>query len=254
MKNGFSLVELSIVLVILGLLTGGILAGQSLIHAAELRKTATDIQTIRAAVYTFRDKYFGLPGDLATATKFWGAADGGDGLGTDCYTANNNNATTCNGDSDGKIAASPGPESYRFWQQLVNAGLYAGSFSGVPGTPPYTSYSNDVIGTNIPRSPLNANAGIAVAYWWSDPAFVSFPRQNTITIATCCWSDSSSRATLEGPSILAEDLWNIDTKLDDGKPGFGNVQIYAAYGGSTSASAYDLASGVTAQPLIGMGL
>ena len=72
-RSGFSLVELSIVLVILGLLTGGILAGQSLIRAAELRSVATESQRYMAALNSFRDKYFALPGDMANATAFWGA-------------------------------------------------------------------------------------------------------------------------------------------------------------------------------------
>ncbi|PZP83692.1 MAG: type II secretion system protein, partial [Azospirillum brasilense] len=56
--HGFSLVELSIVLVILGLLTGGILGGQSLIRAAELRTISTDANRYITAAQTFRDKYF----------------------------------------------------------------------------------------------------------------------------------------------------------------------------------------------------
>ena len=52
MRSAFSLVELSIVLVILGLLTGGILTGQSLIRAAELRSVTSQMQQYRVAVYT----------------------------------------------------------------------------------------------------------------------------------------------------------------------------------------------------------
>ena len=72
MRAAFSLVELSIVLVILGLLTGGILTGQNLIRAAELRSVVTEFQTYQTAVMTFRDKYFALPGDMTNATDFWG--------------------------------------------------------------------------------------------------------------------------------------------------------------------------------------
>ncbi|MBN9993879.1 prepilin-type N-terminal cleavage/methylation domain-containing protein, partial [Listeria monocytogenes] len=75
-KPGFSLIELSIVLVILGLLTGGILAGQSLIRAAELRSVGEEYQKNRTAVATFRDKYFAIPGDMTNATSFWGLAGG----------------------------------------------------------------------------------------------------------------------------------------------------------------------------------
>ena len=70
--GGFSLLELSIVLVILGLLAGGVLSGKSLIRAAELRTIGTERDRFRTAMYAFRDKYFMLPGDISNATSFWG--------------------------------------------------------------------------------------------------------------------------------------------------------------------------------------
>ena len=69
----FSLVELSIVLVILGLLVGGILSGQSLIRAATLRSFVKQHEQHYTAVMSFRDKYSQLPGDMNNATQFWGA-------------------------------------------------------------------------------------------------------------------------------------------------------------------------------------
>ncbi|MGB1540395.1 MAG: prepilin-type N-terminal cleavage/methylation domain-containing protein, partial [Rickettsiales bacterium] len=66
-KAGFSLVELSIVLVILGLLTGGILGGQSLIRAAELRSVSKEYEKYQTAINIFKDKYFALPGDFNNA-------------------------------------------------------------------------------------------------------------------------------------------------------------------------------------------
>src|SRR6187399_2125428 len=98
--RGFSLVELSIVLVILGLLTGGILAGQSLIRAAELRAVSTEYSKFVTAGRSFRDKYFALPGDMANATSFWGTAVTCPGKVTaDART----DARTCNGDGTGQI-------------------------------------------------------------------------------------------------------------------------------------------------------
>ena len=67
-NQGFTLVELSIVLVILGLLVGGVLTGQSLIRAAELRTVSTQYATFSTAVNTFRDKYFTIPGDMTNAS------------------------------------------------------------------------------------------------------------------------------------------------------------------------------------------
>ncbi len=74
MRHGFSLVELSIVLVILGLLTGGILAGKSLMRASELRAVSTEYQRYLTAAQSFRGKYFELPGDFSKAQSFWGIA------------------------------------------------------------------------------------------------------------------------------------------------------------------------------------
>ena len=71
MRKGFSLVELSIVLVILGLLVGGVLSGQSLIRAAELRAATQEYQRYYTATQTFRDKYFAIPGDFNNAQAFW---------------------------------------------------------------------------------------------------------------------------------------------------------------------------------------
>ena len=81
--SGFTLVELSIVLVILGLLVGGVLAGQSLIHAAELRAISTELTNYKTAIGAFRDKYLAIPGDMNNAVKFWGAQAGSTADGTD---------------------------------------------------------------------------------------------------------------------------------------------------------------------------
>ncbi len=66
--QGFTLIELSIVLIIIGLMAGGILVGQNLIDAAGIRATITQIEGYNRAVNTFKGKYGELPGDLASAT------------------------------------------------------------------------------------------------------------------------------------------------------------------------------------------
>jgi prepilin-type N-terminal cleavage/methylation domain-containing protein len=255
-KSAFSLVELSIVLVILGLLIGGILSGQSLIRAAELRKVTTDIASITSAMGTFRDKYFALPGDMPNAIMFWGAADAGDGVGADCWMASAPTAT-CNGDGDGRIGIGGGsfPETYRFWQHLRNAGLHNNNLTGIPASPPLSLYYNDVIGQNVPASPQGSDVGYAVSEWYSGLAYTSYKRQNTLNIAGCCWSDGSTRSNLEGASIKPEEMWQLDTKIDDGKPGFGNVQIYAGYSGCIiDASNYNLSNtSKQCQAFVGLG-
>lgn len=103
--RGFSLVELSIVLVILGLLVGGVLAGQSLIKAASARKTLAWNTGMQTNFNTFRDKYFALPGDMTNATDFWGRSTA---AGVCTGQPGTPSATgTCNG--DGKIGWNGGP-------------------------------------------------------------------------------------------------------------------------------------------------
>jgi prepilin-type N-terminal cleavage/methylation domain-containing protein len=260
MKRGFSLVELSIVLVILGLLVGGVLSGQSLIRAAQWRKTMVDVQNIGAAVGTFRDKYFALPGDMPNATAFWGAADGSTGLTAACPTSGGT-TVTCNGNGDGTVGgstmdATTGPESYRFWQHLNNAALYPNNLTGTPRTGTTKTLNWDsVIGTNVPASPLDSSVGYEVSNWASAYGSSNYRRQLTLHIAKCCYTDAM-RASLEGASIKPEEVWNLDTKIDDGKPRFGNVQIYGNGYGSCmiDTSNYDLAtSSKTCEAIIGLG-
>lgn len=229
MKRGFSLVELSIVLVILGLLTGGILTGQTLIRAAELRSISTEFQRYQSAVHTFRDKYFALPGDMRNATDFWGAVDGNDGLGSDCYTANSTNALTCNGDGDGEIDTYTGQsiggmEAVRFWQHLANAGLIEGQFTGAPNGVVTADNRLAARGVNVPTSKLGQAA------WWASYA------GNITSTSAYIWPGNHGNVFIFGnveptditeiPALRPEEAWNIDTKLDDGKPGTGSLLIY----------------------------
>ena len=89
---GFTLVELSIGLVIIGLVIGGVLVGKDLIRAAEVRSISAQKEATVTAVYTFKNKYNGLPGDLKDAQTFFGAA-------ADC-TAAQTTLATCNGDGN----------------------------------------------------------------------------------------------------------------------------------------------------------
>src|SRR3954468_21990802 len=88
-ERGFTLIELSIVLVIIGLIVGGVLVGQDLIRAAEIRATVGQYEKYNTAINTFRSKYNGLPGDIVGpgafglySTSMDGSAAGlGDGNG-----------------------------------------------------------------------------------------------------------------------------------------------------------------------------
>lgn len=218
MRNGFSLVELSIVLVILGLLTGGILAGQSLIRASELRSVTNEYSRYITALQTFRDKYFALPGDMSNATSFWGKDN------TNCAGDLGSVGTpgACNGNGDGVIdpaaAASVRGERFQIWKQLALAGLIEGSYSGIAGT---GGNNHTVFATNSPPSKLG-NAGWGVSNL-----------NQTATASTTIFQidfgnhfQFGAQSTTAGPTVIVlkpEELWNIDTKLDDGRPGNGKV-------------------------------
>ncbi len=226
MKQGFSLVELSIVLVILGLLTGGILSGQSLIRAAELRSVSTDIQRLQTTLYTFRDKYMALPGDMRTAGKFWGYANTA-GAGGTCAAPATNTGTgtqTCDGNGDGQIgtnaAAAIVYESFRAWQHLANAGLVEGNYTGVAGG---GGISDAIPGENVPRM-KPSNTGVALRYVAAQSGAGSWfngPYGNIFTIGRTNAGDAPS-----GAFVRAEEAWNIDTKVDDGRPAYGKVLMY----------------------------
>jgi len=83
-QSGFTLVEIAIVLVIIGLLLGGALKGQELIDNARINRIKSDTDQISAAIYSYQDRFGSLPGDDSNAVANVGAAAGdvGDGDGT----------------------------------------------------------------------------------------------------------------------------------------------------------------------------
>lgn len=226
MNRAFSLVELSIVLVILGLLTGGILAGKSLIRASELRSVTSDYQRYVTATHSFRDRFFGLPGDIANATSFWGELSS---VAATCQNTASTSALTCDGDSDGIVEVSTSAKSrevYRYWQHLANAGLIEGTFTGT-----YENAATWAIapGTNVPRSKIqNAGWGIVAI---GDPNFLGwyldmFPPSNSTHWLEFGWAPSTSNNYLYNPVLTTEEAWNIDSKIDDGMPGTGKITTF----------------------------
>lgn len=218
--EGFSLVELSIVLVILGLLTGGILGGQSLIHAAELRSIGEEYSAWQTATNTFKQKYFAVPGDFKTATDFWTAR-------SDCGGSGGTSTATCNGNGDGNILTAG--EGNLFWQHLSNAGLVAGEFAGT------VSSGTDMFkrGTEVPSA---KSGGVWIVLPGMEFSGGNLPGYTyalgsgeAVSVIADCPSATGIMCDVHS-SLSPEDAWNIDTKLDDGKPGTGSVQAGLATG------------------------
>ncbi|MHB1083784.1 MAG: prepilin-type N-terminal cleavage/methylation domain-containing protein [Thiobacillus sp.] len=119
-QSGFTLIEIAIVLVIIGLLLGGILKGQELINSARVKNLATDFRNVPVFIYGYQDKFRALPGDDSAAVAHVGTSS----------------VTPGAGDGDGIIEgnwndalASPPSESFLFWQHVRLAGLAPGPTS-----------------------------------------------------------------------------------------------------------------------------
>ena len=224
-RSGFSLIELSIVLVILGLIVGGILAGLSLIRAAELRSVSVDFQSHKAAIQAFDNKYSALPGDMPNATRFWAAADGGDGLGADCHDVDvSASNATCNGNGNGLLNMNDGSltpngaEWYHAWVHLRNAGLIQGDFSGRRVSDPRGALP----GVNVPKSELSDAGYVLMGHNpGSGGTFNWYPGHYRLLLMVGRGSSVGTQA----PVLTSAEAWAIDTKMDDGKPGLGGVQV-----------------------------
>jgi prepilin-type N-terminal cleavage/methylation domain-containing protein len=216
-KLGFSLVELAIVLVVLGLLVGGVLSGKSLIRAAQLRLLTEQHQQFYTATHAFKDKYFALPGDMTNATQFWGVR----AVGAACMGSASTDARTCNGDGNGQIdfMTSESFEMSRYWQHLANAGLLAGQYNGT-STLPAAKTGGDTKWAVMWQGTLNSGL---TAFYGEYAHFISL---SSITTSY----------------LLPEETWNIDNKLDDGKPATGKIVGNTIAACTNAASTTDYAA------------
>lgn len=219
---GFTLVELAIVLVIIGLIIGGVLAGQDLIKSATIRAAITDIEKINTAAVTFRTKYPGLPGDLKgnTAAEFQliagtlGAVPGRVSNGTTAGRGDGN--SVIEGCASGATAL--GCETALFWVDLSAAALIPQGITVYNGTAPFvtdTSPANPI--TNfLYRSKLRDTA-----------VFMVYHGNGRNRLALGSMSSVGGVVTVDnntsGAALTPLEARGIDEKIDDGYPSNGVV-------------------------------
>jgi prepilin-type N-terminal cleavage/methylation domain-containing protein len=190
-QQGFTLVEIAIVLVIIGLLLGGILKGQEMITQAKIKNVVADFSGISAAYYGYQDRYRAIPGDDLNAGTRWQtapAAVAGDGNGVVDGTYNNACVQT-------PVAATP--ESCKWWDHLRRAGFVSGS----GGLQPY----NAVTGL------LGVQTGDGVAA--TGPTLLNAAGGNGFSGLIIC------SANLPDKIAIA-----VDTQMDDGASNIGTVR------------------------------
>lgn len=222
-EQGFSLLELAIVIAVIALIAAGVVLGRSQIEISQLQSIVSDVDRYRRAALTYRDRYQQLPGDHTGATSLT-SADGG------CPNPSASNAkttATCNGNGDGYIGDVTGnplgafttySEPLLVWQHLTNSGILSGAYTGRRSTAA-GQITPDV---NMPASrfkdglfmlrhfPTNT---VTTGYFKADYRHVFF-------FGT---PGSSAAYPLNGAVLTTDQAKSIDQKIDDGRPGLGKV-------------------------------
>jgi prepilin-type N-terminal cleavage/methylation domain-containing protein len=261
-RSGFTLIELSIVLVIIGLIVGGVLVGQDLIKAAEVRATISQIEKYNTAVNTFYGKYQALPGDMniSTATTFGFNA-----------TTHNGTGSSGRGDGNGVIDGGGGGltctvggvtqqsctnvtaygETGVFWVDLssdVAGHLIDGNFS-LATEASAIPVANSLLPQYLPAVKLGRGNYFYVT---------EINKTNYFGIEDVSALSTNQPYIAGNASLTVAQAYSIDNKIDDGYPTTGTVAAMVSYstpqwvlgGAQTSYSAY-IPSGVLFSGTVG---
>lgn len=220
--SGFTLLEMSVVIVIIGLIVAGIMGGRSLLRSATVQKAYTEYENFLTSHQAFKTKYSGVAGDFKLASTFWPSE------------------VSTSGDGDNLLEID-NSEAFMFWQQLGLANLLPDVLSG-------THSSGAAVGdSNVPRS---ATKGIWVANGWSadDHGYVNGTgndySQNAIMLVAAATLNTST-ADIDSFSGLftVEEIQAMDMKYDDGAPATGIIMCQdrnsCATTSSTDSALYD---------------
>jgi prepilin-type N-terminal cleavage/methylation domain-containing protein len=208
---GFTLIELSIVLVIIGLVVGGITVGRDLIKAAEIRKEVADLTSYDAAVNTFRTKYNGIPGDFNQTGVIPGLADNHIGDGDGFVTMN-----------DLWIGSSP-------WEQLSKAGLIQGYYGNDQS---YLVNDSCLANVSCPPTPFNATSVhfmMGMSAMWGGYLYSSPLAGSNANISITIFNGTGVAHSLTG-NLTVDQAYALDVKLDDGVAHSGRLMTENAQG------------------------
>jgi prepilin-type N-terminal cleavage/methylation domain-containing protein len=218
-KSGFTLLELSIVLVIIGLVVGGVMAGTELIAQSKLQKISTEFRQIETAIYGFRNKYNALPGDMANAKSYW--PDNSQYAGF----------VTLNGNGDGTLSeVNTQFEKFPAWQHLALGGFLSGSYTGTGPIAAQVSIMGAAYeGGGYQFRCALASQCISTSHFGRTGNFISLGR-----------IDSTNTNFPVGALLSAQEAKSLDSKMDDG---FANTgKLFAADSTTTTGCSAAYAS------------
>lgn len=224
-KQGFTLIEISIVLVIIGLMLGGILVGRELIEASRIRAQINQFEQIRIAYNTFKVKYGCIAGDCNNITNFLSGTANGNGNG---FVENDYADTTDRNSANREFSG----EQARFFEQLSLANLIAGHYTSSEGPNvgyPTTKLNPSQGGMAVARDRFTQ--GDAPCTSWAQNLAYSYDcmgyGQFSVTLfiilnypSTPSYRNKSNTYGIFTPSQTSK----MDTKMDDGLPFTGNFR------------------------------